>query len=154
MSSSQIDRVLIGPGSTFRGSIVSFLQQNFDGPVVVGVTGGRDFNDPFLLAIALGLVREYLGIAYLLHGNARGADRLAGVWAHNRYVSIRSMPARWKADGDAAGPLRNEDMAQRLILEKPSCLCVAMPGGNGTLDMMNRCRDYDIPLLDVMEFLD
>lgn len=149
-----IDPRIIGPGSDFRAAIVEALARHSGGPVVVGITGGRDFKDTFLLSIALGLVREHLGISYLLHGAARGADRMAGVWAHNRYVSVRSLPARWKADGNGAGPIRNEDMAQVLVKEKPACLCVAMPGGSGTFDMIQRCRSYGIPLLDVMDFLD
>lgn len=145
---------MIGPGSLFRIELVKALQNHSGGPVVVCVTGGRDFDDPYLMAVTLGLTREHLGIRWLLHGGARGADRMAGLWAEKTGVSLRTLPARWKTDGDAAGPTRNEDMAQRMILEKPRCLCIAMPGGSGTLDMMMRCRDYGIPLIDVMDYLD
>lgn len=46
----------------------------------------------------------------IVHGGARGADRLAGAWAHDRGVTEEIHPADWAAHGRAAGPIRNAEM--------------------------------------------
>lgn len=46
----------------------------------------------------------------VVHGGARGADALAGLWARNNGVPEVVFPADWKGSGKAAGPLRNKQM--------------------------------------------
>jgi hypothetical protein len=48
--------------------------------------------------------------AVICHGAARGADRLAGLWASSRHVVVKPYPADWEKHGRAAGPIRNRLM--------------------------------------------
>lgn len=84
----------------------------------------------------------------MIHGNARGADTLAGNWAKkNKIEKITAVPADWNTHGKRAGYLRNIAMADL----GPEC-CIAFPGGRGTMMMIGIClqrnieviRDHDI----------
>lgn len=122
--------------------------------VTLCVSGGRDFGDTYLMAVTLGILSEQVFIRSLLHGDARGADRMARQWAYNRRLSVRSLPAMWKGQGNSAGPIRNAAMVEELLKMLPACVVVAMPGGNGTADMVIRCNQEGIPLIDVADLLD
>lgn len=104
------------------------------------VCGGRDFSDFGLLCEVLDEVKP----TYLIHGNARGADTLAGQWAFMRGVRGIACPANWARDGKRAGPLRN----QRMLGQAPD-LVVAFPGGRGTADMVARARKAGVPVREV-----
>ena len=71
----------------------------------------------------------------MIHGDASGADRLAGEWAKERCIEVLARPAEWKKHGRAAGPIRN----QAMLAEKPQ-LVVAFPGGKGTADMVAKAK--------------
>lgn len=46
----------------------------------------------------------------ILHGTARGADRIAASFAEGWGFEVEHWPANWKRDGKKAGILRNIDM--------------------------------------------
>ena len=71
----------------------------------------------------------------LLHGDARGADRLAGEWAQERGIEVLACPADWKRHRRGAGPIRNRQMLD----ERPD-LMAAFPGGAGTRNMIEIAR--------------
>ena len=76
-------------------------------PLLVLVTGARDWAD------AEPIRRELLLLPHdsiLLHGNARGADRLAGAIAAELGLDVRPRPANWERFGKAAGIIRNREM--------------------------------------------
>ncbi len=94
------------------------------------VTGGRNFdNREFLFATLDGHAEHHFTL--LIHGDARGADRLAGEWARERGIEVLACPADWKRYGRGAGPKRNRQM----LVENPD-LVVAFPGGSGTSHMV------------------
>lgn len=64
------------------------------------VCGGRDFTNYDLVASTLASI----GPSQIIHGDARGADRLADRWAIQSGVPVRAFPADWKKHGRAAGP--------------------------------------------------
>lgn len=79
------------------------------------VAGGRDFNDPILLAQAIeGLANgEYADKAVsIVSGMARGADMLGYMFAMKHNVVAYAMPADWEQHGKRAGMLRNKEMAE------------------------------------------
>lgn len=51
----------------------------------------------------------------VIHGDARGADRIAGSLAYTLGNDVLPMPANWDRDGRAAGPKRNEAMLRVLL---------------------------------------
>ena len=107
------------------------------------VCGGRGYTDRQRIREVLD---EYMPPApfdepTIVHGAARGADLTAADVALREGFWVEAHPARWKRDGKAAGPLRNEEMA-RLGAD----LCIAFPGGAGTEDMIRRCINHGIPV--------
>lgn len=83
-------------------------------------------------------------IEVVIHGAARGADRLAGEWAKKRGIPDIGKPANWNRDKKAAGPIRNQAMLDE---DRPS-LVIAFPGGNGTTDMVTRSRKAGIRVIE------
>ena len=97
------------------------------------VCGGRDFSDRDALFRVLDDLHSTHGFTLLVHGAARGADRLAGEWAEARGVTCKPMAADWQMHGLRAGPVRNREMLRTC---KPE-IVVAFPGGNGTDHMID-----------------
>lgn len=48
----------------------------------------------------------------IVHGGARGVDKLANEWAIRMDVPVKVFEAEWDKHGKAAGPRRNHDMAE------------------------------------------
>lgn len=108
------------------------------------VTGGRDFNDRGLLQSTLDELHDNHCFTLLIHGNARGADRLAGKWAKDRGINVLSCSADWERHGRAAGPIRN----RRMLREGPD-LVVSFPGGKGTKNMIEVATKAGIDVVEV-----
>lgn len=103
------------------------------------VCGGRNYADRDKMDRVLRLVDRAKGpIRALIHGAAKGADRLAAKWAEDtglaEFGEVLAFPADWNKHGVAAGPRRNQEM---LDVGKPD-LVIAFPGGRGTADMVRR----------------
>jgi YspA, cpYpsA-related SLOG family len=79
------------------------LDQNESHLSRVLVCGSRDWTDQALIARVL---PDY-GPAVIVHGAARGADRLAGRVARACGWPVEEHPADWKRDGKSAGYKRN-----------------------------------------------
>ena len=48
----------------------------------------------------------------IVHGGAKGADRLAAIYAREYFYKSEAFPADWDTHGKAAGPIRNQEMAE------------------------------------------
>jgi hypothetical protein len=111
------------------------------------VCGGRDFSDYDYACKVLDALHAERPIRDVIHGNSRGADKAAEVWAYRRRadgVSCWPVPAQWSKYGKAAGPKRNQSM----IGLGPD-LVVAFPGGRGTADMVRRAEVAGIKVMRV-----
>lgn len=53
---------------------------------------------------------SYGPITLVVSGTARGPDRLGEKWAVENGVPIARFPAKWDLYGNAAGPIRNQEM--------------------------------------------
>lgn len=118
------------------------------------VTGGRDYNDlRTVTRVLCQLLKEYPGMI-LVHGGCEtkhrgtglliGADYLADVWARAYEVPSFRYPAKWKLHGDAAGPIRN----QQMIDEQRPDLVVRFPGGRGTADCARRAIKAGVRVME------
>jgi len=96
--------------------------------IILCVTGGRRFDDLPHLRQALDAVHREQRIKLLVHGDAPGADRMAGRWAEDNGIDVRKFPAEWSRHGKRAGPIRNYQM----LSESAPDLVLAFPGGSGT----------------------
>jgi hypothetical protein len=73
----------------------------------------------------------------VIHGNARGADRIAAQEAQKLGLLVEPHPADWDAHGKQAGIIRNEQMA-----DSGADLCLAFWDGlsTGTHHMIGCAR--------------
>jgi hypothetical protein len=126
------------------------------------VTGGRDFNDRDTLFREMDRLHAQRPITLVVHGDAKGADRLADQWAKSRRVPVKPYPAAWddlsapgarvltRGDGTRynanAGTDRNDLMLER---ERPDVV-VAFPGGGGTADMVRKAKAAGVPAVEPM----
>ena len=116
------------------------------GIMIVLVCGGRDYQDRDALERTMVRLAEIHGpFTQVIHGGARGADRLAGEWGIRHRILVRQFPAQWDKNGKKAGPIRNQQMLDE---GKPD-LVIAFPGGSGTADMVRRARAAGVEVLEI-----
>jgi hypothetical protein len=108
------------------------------------VCGGRDFDDHDLMFRVLnGILSDRWGEGLtIIHGGARGADRLAGSWAEYKGVDVEVYLADWNKHGKQAGYIRNSQMLE----EGQPDLVVAFEGGRGTAMMVELAHDEGVPV--------
>jgi hypothetical protein len=109
------------------------------------VCGGREFTNRPMLDEALNRLHQERGITLVIAGGARGADAMAEWWAKAAGVPRDVYQADWTGLGRKAGPIRN----QRMLDEGKPDLVVAFPGGRGTADMVRRCREAGVEIIEV-----
>ena len=114
-------------------------------PLVVVAGGGRSLDWP-LDRIGAALVQATASspVALLLHGGARGADRLIEQACRSLAWPVEVIPAEWGRYGRAAGPLRNGLLLRRALEvaapAQASVLVVAFPGAAGTASLVRQAR--------------
>lgn len=106
------------------------------------VCGGREYRNKAALDHALDRVHAQFGITLLIEGGARGADRLARMWAKRNRVDFRTFDAEWNKYGNRAGPIRNSQMIAEGLPEA----VVAFPGNEGTADMIKKAWAAKLPV--------
>lgn len=112
------------------------------------ICGSRGWEDPAPInALLAGLDVLSEGSSeplVVIHGDARGADRLAGSLAKRWGAEVVIEPADWDTHGRAAGPIRNQKMLDE---HKPDVVYAFRSNGksNGTDDMCNRARNSGVP---------
>ena len=106
------------------------------------IAGGREFspnNDS--IAWVLKIINE-LHPDEIISGCARGADTFGEKLAEHLNIPVRKFPANWKFYGKAAGPIRNEQMANY------ADACILFPGDRGTDDMRRRAKEHGLVLYE------
>lgn len=89
-------------------------------------------------------------IVRLIQGGAKGADRMAKLWAHEAGIPVSEFavtPAEWHRFGKAAGPIRNKKM----LREGQPDVVIAFPGGAGTAHMVKIAREAGVEVLIIKE---
>lgn len=76
----------------------------------------------------------------IIHGNARGADRLSAQVAMELGLKVLSFPAQWERYGKAAGPIRNQQMLDEGSPELVIAFHNDIENSKGTKDMLNRAK--------------
>jgi hypothetical protein len=105
------------------------------------VCGGREFADRDAVHRVLDAVLRKHKAVHVITGCAtRGADGLAVAWAKDRNQTCDVYEADWGRYGDAAGPIRNAEMAMAGCPQA----AIAFPGGKGTANMKRQLRNIGI----------
>lgn len=117
--------------------------------MVILVCGDRDWN-------SWDVIRETLrGLGpntIIVHGDARGADKMAGWMAKNEFgYMVRPYPANWAHLGKTAGPVRNREMFDREQPELVICFHNDLANSKGSKDMVEYARSKGCPVNVVME---
>lgn len=108
------------------------------------VCGGRDFNDWQYMQSKLEQLLKIEWMFVLVHGDCRGADRLAAGWAKWKELIVEAYPADWNTYGKAAGGIRNQEM-----LDSGLDGVIAFPGDVGTADMVRIAIKAGVPVWDL-----
>lgn len=76
----------------------------------------------------------------IIHGNCRGADKIAGYVGNELGMTVEVYPANWKKYGLAAGPIRNKEMLDK---GKPDLVIAFhhnLESSVGTKDMITQAK--------------
>jgi hypothetical protein len=93
------------------------------------ITGSRTWSDWATIRTALSHIqREYGGDVIIVHGDARGADRMAGRIATELGMKEEHHPADWERYGKRAGFVRNAEMVDSGI---DRCVAFIREGSRG-----------------------
>lgn len=107
------------------------------------IAGSRDYQPSSIQAIQEIVDASGFNVTELVCGGASGADTWGYTWAYSREIPIKEFFADWKTHGRAAGPIRNQEMAdygEGLIAIKTK------PVSRGTDDMIRRATRKGIPV--------
>jgi len=85
-------------------------------------------------------------ITEVVSGKCSGADAYGERWAKFHGIHVEPFPADWDNLGDAAGPVRNEEMA------KYADVVILFPGNKGTRSMQERAEIHGLTILFSREF--
>jgi hypothetical protein len=112
--------------------------------MIVLVCGGRDYGGDYEevahVFSVLTDVHTNTPIDKIVQGGAKGADRLAYMWAEANDVIYTTYKANWEKYGRSAGHRRNADMLKQEDID----LVVAFPGGAGTASMVHMALNKGI----------
>lgn len=115
------------------------------------ITGSRDW--PLEPIIASAILNEWLTWERppltLIHGGARGADRMAAAVIskqaqHSDLFKVEEHPANWDLHGRAAGHIRNAEMVS---LGADLCLAFILNNSRGATDCVRLAEGADIPVV-------
>lgn len=131
--------------------------------MIVLVCGDRNWSRLAYLVNRLDVIHADTPITRVVEGDARGADRMAGIWAGKRGIDTLVVPALWEQHDSygaicrcwnkqtrrcrGAGPIRNQHM---LDIGKPDLVVAFHPDieqSRGTGDMVRRARAAGLPVI-------
>jgi YspA, cpYpsA-related SLOG family len=114
--------------------------------VRVLVCGGREQHDEDYVGKSLDrLLASHGPFEQLMHGGARGVDKMAGTWARKHGILEWDFLPEWHRLNAAEGEKRN----QHMLADGAPDLVVAFPGGDGTSHMIERAKASGIEVIQV-----
>lgn len=103
------------------------------------IAGSRTITDARLVEDAIRL--SGFDITEVVCGCAEGVDKLGEAWAVYNQIPVARFPADWGKHGKAAGPIRNEQMAEYA----DALVCVWDGVSRGSLNMIRCAHRAGIP---------
>ena len=126
----------------------TFLSLSIDNKPRIWIAGSRNIADyqtiDVILTREIPLMWAHLNLnesPLILHGNARGVDKVAGIWAYARDMDVKTYPANWEKYGKAAGPIRNKTMA----MAADAAILIWDGVSKGTQNSRDLCILHNIP---------
>ena len=106
--------------------------------MLVIIAGTRHKIDPQLLEDAI--EESGFEITGVVSGGGRGVDALGEKWARERSIPVEKIEARWDKLGNAAGPKRNQQMAN----VGEALIALPCQHSKGTRDMIRKAENRPI----------
>lgn len=105
------------------------------------------------------------GIAVIIEGGARGADRMAREFARMKKIKVETYEADWgdmsppcvarhRPDGSEYNALAGSRRNQRMLDEGKPDLVVAFEGGRGTADMVAKARGAGVRVFEAPKIVE
>lgn len=120
-----------------------------EGKYKVVVTGSRDWNDWAAIEEQLRRVQGLAEQVVIIHGGARGADKMCQYKARQLGLEVLEVPAEWDRLGKRAGHVRNTQM---LDLEPDEVVAFWLDRSRGTADCIRQAREAHIPVTIIEAF--
>ena len=105
------------------------------------ICGGRDYVLDDEDRHELDLLLDEHNITEVVSGGCQGADQGGEEWATDRRIHLTIIRANWRTHGKAAGPIRNQQMAEY------ADAVYAFPGGRGTANMLHLAQKEGLKIL-------
>lgn len=109
----------------------------------IAFSGGTECQDTARIWAVLDKALARYPDMVLMHGNAKGADKVASLWADNRKVTQIAFEPDWKKDGKACVFKRND----RMLEAQPAHL-IAFDGTGITANIVDKAKKLRIPVAD------
>ncbi len=106
------------------------------------IAGGRDYKFTVKDCVRLRPFVDSGIVTEVVCGGATGADDEGRLWAEAHGIPVKPFLPDWKANGDAAGPIRNREMAAY------ADAVILFPGGKGTESMYREAKRAGIKIYD------
>lgn len=87
---------------------------------------------------------KYGPFVEVVSGKAPGGDEAGEAWAAILGIAVKGFVPDWIGLGDAAGPVRNQQMARYLVTYGPG-MVLLFPGGKGTASMRKIAKHFKLP---------
>jgi hypothetical protein len=106
------------------------------------ICGSRDWT------LSVPIIRELRSLpedTTIIHGDCRGADKLAGYFAERLGLKVQAYPAEWDRHGKSAGHIRNRQMLyDNPELELVLAFSEHIASSKGTSDMVRQALKQGI----------
>jgi hypothetical protein len=98
------------------------------------IAGSRDVTDYEMVLYCVNM--SGFQITEVVSGDAPGVDQLGIRYAWKNKLELYRFPADWETHGKAAGPIRNQEMADNA----DALIAIRKNLSRGTTDMINRAK--------------
>ena len=109
------------------------------------IAGSRHMPFSMFHLIDEAVKKSNFNVTEVVCGLARGADMFGGKWAVNNSIPVKTFPADWDTHGKAAGPIRNQQMAEYA----DALIVFIWDGSRGSKDMLMRMERMKKPTFAV-----
>jgi hypothetical protein len=101
------------------------------------IAGSRDILNRDVVENAI--IESGFEITEVVSGGARGVDSIGEWWAREKKIPVKRFAPDWNKHGKAAGPIRNQQMA-----EYADALIAVWNGSRGTKDMITQAAHRNL----------
>lgn len=111
------------------------------------VTGDREWSDKATMRAVLHALLKKHGSLTVIHGNCRGADKMADAVAREMGLDVLVFAADWASYGKAAGPIRNRQMINEGFPQLVVAFHNDLKSSRGTKDMIKASKKAGLTVL-------